>query len=178
MSDNSSLAILTLTLALCTPLTAAQHQSMPPGMTHEEHLKQMSQESGMKKRGDLAMGFDQQKVTHHFHLTRTGGRIEVAVNQDTDDTTRKQIRDHLKTISRQFADGVFTSPIATHAEVPPGVPVLRDRRARITYGYEETPEGARVIIGTKDRTARAAVHDFLRYQIREHDTGDSLSVQK
>ncbi len=145
---------------------------MPPGMSHEEHMKQMNQ------RGNLAMGFDQAKVSHHFHLTPAGGIIEVSAKQNGDEETRKLIRDHLRTISREFADGVFTGPIATHAEVPPGVPVMRQRKTRIAYAYEETPDGARVIISTKDRTARTSVHDFLKYQIREHATGDPLSVQK
>jgi hypothetical protein len=151
---------------------------MPPGMSHEEHMKQMSKDAEMKRRGDAAMGFDQDKVSHHFHLTQTGGSIEVRTNQSADLDSRKQIRDHLRTISREFADGVFTSPIATHAEMPPGVTVMRERKARIKYTYEETPDGARVIIGTTDRAARTAVHDFLTYQIREHATGDPVSVQK
>ena len=154
------------------------HPSMPPGMSHEEHMKQMRKDAEMKARGNAAMGFDQEKVSHHFRLTRTGGAIEVGVKQDTDADSRKQIRDHLQTIAREFADGVFTSPTATHAEVPPGVAVMRERKARIRYRYEETPDGARVVITTADRTARNAVHDFLKYQIREHATGDPLSVQK
>ena len=35
------------------------HPSMPPGMSHEEHMKQMSKDAEMKRRGDAAMGFDQ-----------------------------------------------------------------------------------------------------------------------
>lgn len=176
MSPFAGLTILAW--AALAPLVAAQHQSMPPGMSHEEHLKQMSRDSAMKKRGNLVMGFDQEKVSHHFRLTRTGGSIEVGVNQSGDELTRKQIRDHLRTISQEFADGIFTNPIATHAEAPPGVPVLRERKARIAYAYEETHGGARVNISTTDRTARTAVHDFLKYQIREHATGDPVSVQK
>ena len=127
---SSRFASLTiLAVAALAPLVAAQHPSMPPGMSHEEHLKQMSQESEMKKRGNLAMGFDQEKVSHHFHLTRTGGSIEVGVNQDADEVTRKQIRDHLKTISQEFRDGVFASPIATHGEVRPGVAVSESSRS-------------------------------------------------
>ena len=176
---NSSFASFTvLSVAALVPLAFGQHPSMPSGMSHEDHLKQMSQDAEMKKRGNGAMGFDQDKVGHHFHLTQTGGIIEVGVNQDTDAESRKQIRDHLRTISKEFAEGVFTSPIATHAEMPPGVPVMRERKARITYAYEETPDGARVLISTTDRTSRTAVHDFLKYQIREHATGDPVSVQK
>ncbi len=177
---SSSLAMLAiLSITAIVPLASGQdHPTMPPGMSHEEHMKQMSKDAEMKKRGDAAMGFDQDKVSHHFHLTQSGGSIEVRVNQSADADSLKQIRDHLRAISQEFADGVFTSPIATHAEVPPGVPVMRERKSRIKYTYEETPDGARVIIGTTDRAARTAVHDFLKYQIREHATGDPLSVQK
>jgi hypothetical protein len=163
---NCRIAVLTL---LALPLAFGQHPSMPPGMSHEEHMKQLA---------DRAMGFDQAKVRHHFHLTASGGSIEVGVNAKDDAESLAQIRHHLQEIARQFAEGVFTSPIATHAETPPGVPVLRERKARIHYQYQETPEGARVTIDTKDRTARNAVHEFLKYQIREHATGDPLSVQK
>ena len=176
---NRSLATFTiLSVTAFIPLASGQHPPMPPGMSHEEHMKQMIKDEEMKKRGAVAMGFDQDKVSHHFHLTPTGGIIDVSVNQNADAETRKQIRDHLRTISQEFAEGVFTSPVATHAEVPPGVSVMRDRKARITYAYEETPAGARVIISTTDRTARTSVHQFLKYQIREHATGDPLSVQK
>src|SRR5579862_2224549 len=97
------------------------HPAMPLGMSHEEHMRQMA---AMKERGDAAMGFDQDKVTHHFRLTPTGGSIDIAANRDDDAESRRQIRDHLQTVSRQFAAGVFTAPTATHAEVPPGVPVM------------------------------------------------------
>src|SRR5947209_13233229 len=91
-----SLAILRgLVVVGMVPLAAAQHPSMPPGMSHEEHWKQMHQQAEMKKRGNLAMGFDQEKVNHHFHLTRVGGIIEVGVKENADESTRKQIRDHL-----------------------------------------------------------------------------------
>ena len=175
-----SLAVLSvLTITAILPIANAQdHPAMPPGMSHEEHMKQMNHDAEMKKRGDAAMGFDQDKVSHHFQLTKTGGSIQVSVNQAADSESRTQIREHLKTISKEFADGVFTSPIATHAEVPPGVPVMRRSKARINYAYEETADGARVVIRTADRTALSAVHDFLKYQIREHATGDPLTIQK
>ena len=159
-----------------TVIALAQHGStpggMPPGMSHEEHMKQMNE------RGKIAMGFDQAKVTHHFLLTRTGGRIEVNANQNSDEATRKLVRDHLRTIAQQFTSGIFTSPTTTHAEVPPGVPVMTERKAAIGYAYQETPQGGRVVITTADRTARKAVHDFLKYQIREHATGDPVTVQR
>ena len=56
--------------------SAAQHSDML-GMTHEQHQAQMKRETEMKKRGNVAMGFDQDKTTHHFFLTKNGGVIQV-----------------------------------------------------------------------------------------------------
>src|SRR6185295_1523175 len=106
------LAILSMT-GIVSTAPGQDHPSMPPGMSHEEHMKRIAADAEMKKRGNAAMGFDQDKVSHHFHLTQTGGTIAVGVNQTADSDSCKQIRDHLRIISQDFAKGVFTSPIAT-----------------------------------------------------------------
>ena len=85
---------------------------------------------------------------------------------------RDQIREHLQVISQQFAAGNFSAPLATHNEMPPGTATMRRLRAKIQYVFEERPNGARVRIVTADRTALRAVHQFLRYQTKEHATGD------
>src|SRR5438552_18541185 len=98
---------------------------MPPGMTHDEHLRQMQKEAEMKKRGNVAMGFDQDQTTHHFLLSATGGAIQVETNDPADQTSRDLIRTHLKEIASEFGKGVFDKPFATHAEVPPGVATMQ-----------------------------------------------------
>jgi hypothetical protein len=154
---------------------AAQHAQMPAGMTHEEHLAQMKKDADLKARGALAMGVDQEKTTHHFLLTADGGIIEVGVSEPADVANRDAIRSHLKDIAGEFARGDFTRPFATHNEVPPGVKTMQQRVGSITFGYEDTASGGRVVIRTADRRARMAIHEFLRYQIREHATADPLS---
>jgi hypothetical protein len=67
-------------------LFAGQHPTMPQGMSHEEHLKQMEKDKALKKRGTDAMGFDQEATTHHFKLTPKGGAIEVTVKNGTEST--------------------------------------------------------------------------------------------
>jgi hypothetical protein len=147
---------------------------MPAGMTHEEHLAQIETDAALKKRGAAAMGFDQEKTTHHFLLTADGGVIEVDVNEAPDASTRDAIRSHLKEIAGEFARGAFAKPFATHGEVPPGVKTMQQRFGVIRFHYEDTPGGGRVLVQTADRKAKTAVHEFLRYQIREHATGDPL----
>lgn len=154
----------------------AQHPAMPPGMTHEEHQAQMKKDAELKARGAAAMGFDQNTTTHHFILTGEGGRIEVGVNDPSDTVATAQIRTHLAAIANEFAAGNFAAPFATHGETPPGVTTLQAQRSSIRYRYEDTPRGGRVVLATSDDKAREAIHTFLRYQIREHGTGDPLTV--
>jgi Fe2+ transport system protein FeoA len=151
---------------------------MPAGMSHEEHLKQMAKEDAMKKRGVVAMGFDQDTTVHHFRLEPDGGAIEVDVKNTADATSRAAIRSHLKEITLQFGRGDFSKPLLTHAENPPGATRMAQLRSAIAYQYEDTTDGGRVRIRSSNADAVRAVHDFLRYQIREHHTRDVTPAPK
>lgn len=169
-----------VTTALLLTLSAAlraQHPAMPAGMTHEQHLADMKKDAELKERGAAAMGFDQNKVAHHFLLDPRGGRIEVSVLDAADEESRNQIRAHLREIAGDFSNGNFDKPFATHNEVPPGVRTMKARRTAITFDYEDIPGGGRVRIASRDPKASAAVRTFLRYQIREHKTGDPAAVK-
>jgi hypothetical protein len=170
--------VTTLVLAITLSGRTVQHPTMPPGMTHEEHLRELQKDAELKRRGAAAMGFDQDSTTHHFRLTAKGGAIEVTLKDPLDAAGLEQIRSHLREITGQFAAGDFATPLATHGEVPPGVSMMQDRKTAIAYAYEDITVGGRVRIVTADATALEAVHDFLRYQIREHATGDPLTITK
>jgi hypothetical protein len=64
-----------------------------------------------------------------------------------------------------------------HSQVPPGVPVMKEKRRAIFYKYEELPLGGRVSIRTEDSEALNAIHDFLRFQIADHHRDDKSNVQ-
>lgn len=164
---------------MCTASAGvAQHPAMPPGMSHEAHLARLQKDAEMKERGAAAMGFDQDRTTHQFGLTTTGAFIQVQVNDLADVANRDAIRAHLKEIAAEFARGDFSKPFMTHAENPPGVEIMRRQRSAIRFAVEEITSGGRVRITTADPEALNAVHDFVRYQITEHRTGDSLNIQK
>ena len=126
----------------------------------------------MNKRGDHVMGFDHMKATHHFLLQESGGSIEITANSADDVESTRQIRMHLKHIAMMFAEGNFDAPMLIHDQTPPGVPVLQELKGEIKYNFEEIDRGAAVRISTKNPTALKAIHDFLRFQIKEHKTGD------
>jgi hypothetical protein len=63
-----------------------------------------------------------------------------------------------------------------HDREPPGVPAMQSRKRSIRWTYEKLPAGGRVVASTRDRKALAAIHEFLRFQIADHRTGDSGTV--
>jgi hypothetical protein len=132
----------------------------------------------MKHRGGLAMGFDQDKTTHHFLLQDRGGEIVVTAKDPADTGSIAKIRSHFREIATSFAAGAFDKPVATHGELPPGAAVMTANARLIRYRYQERAGGASVVIETADAATREAIHDFLRYQITEHKTGDPLTPRR
>ena len=157
----------------CSMMNDEEKTQQSGAMQHDE-----MQYEEMMKHGEMAMGFSQTKSTHHFHLSGTGGSIEVQTNNPTDTATRDQIRQHLRQISAMFAEGDFSSPMLTHGRVPPGVPDMQRLKSSLSYTYAETETGAKVLISTASPDALSAVHRFLLFQIEEHKTGDLERVQK
>ena len=138
---------------------------------HDHHADVM-------KNGEKAMGFSQTATTHHFLLLADGGAIQVEANDPKDTANRDAVRGHLAMITKQFGEGIFTTPFAVHGTVPDGVPAMDKLKADIKYTYEETANGARVRISTANPEALAAIHSFIRFQINEHQTGDPLKLEK
>ena len=160
-------AIIAIVFASVLPLATlvAQH----------EHGSSQHQ-ADVEKHGDQAMGFPHDKTTHHFLLYSDGGAIEVAVNDSKDAENLQAIRSHLKYIAALFSNGDFSLPMFIHDQVPPGVPVMKEKRAQISYSFEQRPNGGLVRIRTADLKALKAIHDFLRFQIEDHHTGDSKEI--
>jgi hypothetical protein len=181
--------VFALALAVA-PIINAQQQEQHQGAAncpmHQKHQgdkqeatgdhEHPERHAGMDRRGDQAMGFSQSKTTHHFLLKRDGGSIEVEANETADQASSEQIRQHLARIAQMFAEGDFNVPMFVHAQNPPGVPAMKRLRAEIKYEFEKTERGGRVRLRTGNAEALAAIHDFLRFQIEEHRTGDPLEV--
>ena len=155
-------------------LGAQDMQSCP---MHKEQLKAASQhQADVEKHGDEAMGFSHDKTTHHFRLYSDGGAIEVTVNDTNDSQNMQAIRSHLAHIATMFSNGEFSIPMFVHGQVPPGVPVMKEKHAEISYTFEELPAGGSVRIKTTNPEALKGVHDFLRFQIEDHHTGDTSEI--
>ena len=134
--------------------------------------------AGVDSRGDQGMGFSHQATAHHFTLTAQGGVISADAVDPADTATRDSIRAHFGHIAKAFSEGDFDLPMFIHDRMPPGAETMQRLRSEITYRTEPTARGARVLIRTRNPDALAAVHDFLRFQIADHRTGDSPAVQR
>jgi hypothetical protein len=139
-------------------------------------LAQDCHHAKVAERGNHVMGFDHEKTSHHFRLSPDGGSIEVSANDSTDTASRDAIRGHLGHIASMFSEGNFDAPMLIHDRVPPGVPTMKRKKASIDWKFEETETGGRVRIVSKDSEALSAIHEFLRFQIEDHQTGDPTEI--
>jgi len=159
-----------LPLALTSALLVSGQQPQQ----HDPPAQKQTDEMNM--RGDKAMGFDHLKTTHHFLLANDGGSIQVEANDLKDTESRDQIRRHLQHIAMMFSEGNFSIPMLVHDKTPPGSERMQQLKAEISYKYRETERGALIRISTANQEALRAIHEFLRFQIKEHMTGDPLAV--
>jgi hypothetical protein len=154
-----------------------QHQSeksksdQKTAHSHDSHL------DGVNRRGDAAMGFSHAKTTHHFLLKTDGGVIRVEASHANDTASRDQIRRHLKHIEKKFSEGDFAAPMFIHSQTPPGVAVMQRLKAEIKYQFEELDRGGLLRISTNEPEAVKAIHEFLRFQINDHQTADSGKIE-
>jgi len=139
-------------------------------------LAQDCHHAKVAERGDHVMRFDHEKTSHHFRLSPDGGSIEVSAKDSADTASRDAIRGHLGHIASMFSEGNFDAPMLIHDRVPPGVPVMKRKKASIDWKFEETAAGGRVRIASKDSEAVSAIHAFLRFQIDDHETGDPTEI--
>jgi len=136
----------------------------------------MQHQQSVETRGDQAMGFAHQMTTHHFTLTKDGGRIEVEADDPNDKVSRDAIRQHLDHIATLFSQGDFDIPMFIHAQTPPGVSSMKRLKDQIKYQAEPTDKGAEVKMTTANPEAVSAIHQFLKFQIEDHHTGDSKEL--
>jgi hypothetical protein len=134
----------------------------------------LAQHTHTPDRAQQAMGFDQARTTHHFRIERAGGAIEVTAKDPADHASIDQVRTHLEHITSMFTNGDFSVPMLVHDKNPPGADMMKQRRDTMTFTFETMTSGGKIVIRTTDAKGLDALHEFLRFQIREHHTGDPL----
>ncbi len=156
---------------LSSCLAYGQHDAQAQDNQVQDH------HSMVKEHGDKVMGFSHEKTTHHFVLTQDGGLIEVLANDLKDTASLDQIRNHFRPIVHMFADGNFNAPMLVHSQDVPGTAIMTRLKTDLHWELQEIPRGARITIIADNKEALDAVHDFLRFQISDHQTSDCTAIR-
>jgi hypothetical protein len=159
-------------LAAAAGLSGTPSAHAAPAHDHAScpHVAKDAHAAGVDQRHDQTTGMAGETSVHHFDLTSRGGVIRLEAAEATDEAGRDRARAHLEHVAQSFAAGDFSLPMFIHGQTPPGASAMTRLREAIRYRYEPTDRGGRITIDTSNREARKAIHEFLRFQIRDHRT--------
>ena len=125
-------------------------------------------QTAMLERGNIAMGFDQTKIMHHFMATSTGGQIMIVALNMNDTKTINEIKSHAKDIQYQFSQGNFTKPFYIHDQIVPGTQVMTSKKDLIQYTINDIEGGSVLILTTNDIELLDAIQQFMDFQSSQH----------
>ncbi|MGG6460291.1 MAG: hypothetical protein ACM3JQ_02575 [Candidatus Eiseniibacteriota bacterium] len=122
----------------------------------------------MMKRGNIAMGFNQNKIAHNFVGTPDGGEIIITALNDSDIQTINQIKNHTIEIQKEFSQGNFTKPFFIHAQDVPGTKLMSEKKDSIKYDILDMKNGSALVLSTNDTQLIDSINHFMEFQAREH----------
>ena len=125
-------------------------------------------QTAMLERGDIAMGFNQSEIHHHFMATSTGGQIMIMSTNMSDTQTVNEIRSHVKDIQYEFSQGNFTKPFYIHAQIVPGTDVMTVKKDLIQYSIKDIDGGSILVLTTNDTELLDAIQQFMNFQSSQH----------
>ncbi|HEX5187422.1 MAG TPA: hypothetical protein VFV86_11085 [Nitrososphaeraceae archaeon] len=170
-----SILAIALILASIPIITTSSSAIVHEGQMEEHQAENMiySQDqsaasTSMLERGDVAMGFNQSKISHQFKSTSSGGEIWITALNNSDIETIKQIKNHISVIQKEFSSGNFTKPFYIHVKDVPGTKIMSEKKDLIDYSINEIDNGATLILEAKDKELLDAIHQFMAFQGTEH----------
>jgi hypothetical protein len=146
--------------------------ALPSSFTNgSNHVNQSSTDMTMMKlmeRGDIAMGFNQSKITHQFIATSDGGKIIITALNSSDSQTIKEIKNHILDIQKEFSNGNFTKPFFIHSQEVPRTKVMSEKKDLINYDILEMDNGSSLLLTANDKDLISAIKQFMEFQARKH----------
>lgn len=123
----------------------------------------------VERRGADVMPFNLKGTTHSFTKTEGGGIQRVIVNNPADTQQVMLVREHLRTIQRQFANGDFSGPTHIHGASMPGLAILKAAKpGQVDIQYKDVPAGAELSYHSADKKVVSALHDWFDAQLSDH----------
>ena len=163
--------IFTIVLAI-NGSTSSVSANQPSATNHSQmshmNMNMNMNQAEMLKRGDIAMEFNQSKISHQFIVTRDGGQIKISALDSNDNQTISQIKEHVKNIQKEFSEGNFNRSSFIHATAVPGTDVMTDKKDLINYGIVEMNNGSSLILKTNNTEVIDAISKFMEFQAVEH----------
>ncbi len=120
------------------------------------------------QRGNLAMGFDQTKISHEFSSTKDRGQIKITALDEKDNKTINQIKSHTRDIQNDFSEGNFTKPFFIHAESVPGTDAMTQNKDQIQYKIQDLKNGSILLLITNNSSLVSSINQFMTYQSIGH----------
>jgi len=166
LSDTNSNIILQIPSSSTSSNSSGDHMIMNHSQMSRANMNMNQAE--MLKRGDIAMEFNQSKISHQFVITPTGGEIKISALDINDNQIISQIKDHVKNIQKEFSAGDFNRSSFIHATNVPGADVMTDKKDLIDYGIVDMKNGSSLILMTNDTEVIDAISKFMEFQATEH----------
>jgi hypothetical protein len=139
-----------------------------PSFSNQSSNATQSSTDAMMERGDIAMGFNQNKISHQFIASPFGGGIIITALNGSDRETIDQIKKHVLEIQKEFSQGNFSGPFFIHAQDVPGTNVMSQKKDLIKYDKMEMKNGSSLILTTNDKELIDAINQFMEFQARQH----------
>lgn len=132
----------------------------------------------MNSRFSHALGVSVDKVNLHFYLVKNGGVIELAAKDPNDSATVGTIQKYLQNQKELWEKGKENAVTEVHAKPPESANIMRKLRNEITFYMAKTDNGGVLRMFSINEQAKNAIQDYLRFEIAEHKTGDSPTIDQ
>lgn len=129
-------------------------------------------------RNSQLLGFDLTKTNQHFYLYKNGGAIDISAKNVDDVGSIAAVRRYLEKQEKLFAKGDVELQKQVYTQLPQSLLTMRKLKDEISFSYTATDEGGALRMFTINKDARQAIHDYLKSQIVDNQTGDPTNVQE
>ena len=103
---------------------------------------------------------DKQKILVQFHISESGGTIDIVSKDPRDLSTRDSIRAYGKALAEQLRKGEFELLFTIGPANPEFVKQVKN--GGVGFSVEEEPFGVRLGLGASNQQTRTAIHEFIR----------------
>ncbi len=155
-----------IALLLLTAVAAAQSAPLP------------DPEQEMNARFSKAVGVSLDKFILHYYLVKNGGVVELAAKDPGDAATVAAIQKYLQSQRELWEKGKETVVTEIHGTFPEPAATMRKLRNEITFYMAKTDNGGVLRMFSINDQARAAIQDYLKFEITQHKTGDSPTIDQ